>query len=238
IRDRVARVLDLVGLAGMEARAATLLSGGQMQRLALCRALVYEPDLLLLDEPLSNLDAQIRLQARGEIRRLQQNIGVTSVLVTHDQAEALAMADRVAVFSVGELQQFAPPDELYTRPSNIFVAGFVGHPPMNLISGSYADGAFSAGPLRLTLPYRIPPGSGTLGLRPEDMTLGGPITGRVVLVETLGRQVLVTVEVGGATVKMLADSRPPAGAHIGIGVNPARMHLFDGEGRRIEAQGA
>lgn len=146
------------------------------------------------------------------------------------------MADRVAVFSVGELQQFAPPDELYTRPANTFVAGFVGHPPMNLIAGTFADGAFSAGDFRLTLPFRIPPGFGTVGLRPEDITLGGPIAARVVLVEALGRQVLVTVEVGGATIKMLADSRPVGGAQIGMGVNPARLHLFDGEGRRIEAR--
>ena len=148
------------------------------------------------------------------------------------------MADRVAVFSVGELQQFASPDELYARPANTFVAGFVGHPPMNLIAGTFADGAFTAGPLRLTLPYRVPPGSGTLGMRPEDIALGGPIAGRVVLAETLGREVLVTVETGGATIKMLADSRPVGGAPIGIAVDPARLHLFDGEGRRIVAQAA
>ncbi len=238
VAAKVRQTAELLGIGHVLERRPAHVSGGQQQRAALARALVKEPQVLLLDEPLSNLDAQIRLHARGEIRRLQQDIGVTSVLVTHDQAEALAMADRVAVFSVGELQQFASPDELYARPANTFVAGFVGHPPMNLIAGTFADGAFTAGPLRLTLPYRVPPGSGTLGMRPEDIALGGPIAGRVVLAETLGREVLVTVETGGATIKMLADSRPVGGAPIGIAVDPARLHLFDREGRRIVAQAA
>ncbi|HXF82107.1 MAG TPA: ABC transporter ATP-binding protein, partial [bacterium] len=125
---KVRQTAELLGIAHLLERRPGQVSGGQQQRAALARALVKEPQVLLLDEPLSNLDAQVRVQARGEIRRLQLDLGVTSILVTHDQAEALAMADRVAVFSTGLLQQFAPPDELYTRPANLFVAGFVGHP--------------------------------------------------------------------------------------------------------------
>jgi ABC-type Fe3+/spermidine/putrescine transport system ATPase subunit len=126
IRERVARVLDLVGLAGMEARAATLLSGGQMQRLALCRALVYEPDLLLLDEPFSNLDAKLREQMRLELRLLQRRLGITVLFVTHDQIEALSLSDRIAVMQRGRVEQVGPPRSLYERPASAFVRDFVG----------------------------------------------------------------------------------------------------------------
>ena len=236
VAAKVRQTADLLGIGRLLDRRPADISGGQQQRTALSRALVKEPQVLLLDEPLSNLDAQIRLQARGEIRRLQQDLGVTSILVTHDQAEALAMADRVAVFSVGELQQFATPDELYDRPANIFVAGFVGHPPMNLIQGTFRDGQFAGGGLLLPLPVPVGSGPGYIGLRPEDLVLGGPVRGRVVVVEALGRQVLVTIELDGASVKMLADTRPAAGAHVGIGYNPARLHCFGPEGRRIEGR--
>ncbi|HEU5298680.1 MAG TPA: ABC transporter ATP-binding protein [bacterium] len=232
---KVRQTAELLGIANLLERRPGQVSGGQQQRAALARALVKEPQVLLLDEPLSNLDAQVRLQARSEIRRLQLDIGVTSVLVTHDQAEALAMADRVAVFSTGELQQFAPPDELYSRPANLFVAGFVGHPPMNLIGGAFSDGVFASDDLRLPLPSPVAPGRGTLGVRPEDFVMGGPVRGRVVVVEALGRQVLITVDVGGRMLKVVSDTRPSPGSMVALGVDPVRLHLFDGAGRRVEA---
>ena len=126
IRERVGRVLDLVGLAGTESRAATLLSGGQMQRLALCRALVYEPDLLLLDEPFSNLDAKLREQMRLELRLLQRRLGITVLFVTHDQIEALSLSDRIAVMHRGRVEQTGPPRSLYEAPASAFVRDFVG----------------------------------------------------------------------------------------------------------------
>ena len=126
IRERVARVLDLVGLAGMETRAGTSLSGGQMQRLALCRALVYEPDLLLLDEPFSNLDAKLREQMRLELRLLQRRLGITVLFVTHDQIEALSLSDRIAVMQRGRVEQVGSPRSLYERPASAFVRDFVG----------------------------------------------------------------------------------------------------------------
>jgi len=126
IRERVARVLELVGLAGLESRAATLLSGGQMQRLALCRALVYEPDLLLLDEPFSNLDAKLREQMRVELKLLQRRLGVTVLFVTHDQIEALSLSDRIAVMHGGRIEQVGAPRELYERPASPFVRDFLG----------------------------------------------------------------------------------------------------------------
>ena len=126
IRDKVGRVLALVGLEGLETRAATLLSGGQMQRLALCRALVYEPDLLLLDEPFSNLDAKLREQMRVEVKLLQRRLGITVLFVTHDQVEALSLSDRIAVMQRGRIEQVGPPRQLYERPASAFVRDFLG----------------------------------------------------------------------------------------------------------------
>ena len=126
IQERVARVLELVGLAGLDARPATLLSGGQMQRLALCRALVYEPDLLLLDEPFSNLDAKLREQMRVELKLLQRRLGITVLFVTHDQVEALSLSDRIAVMQHGRIEQVGPPRQLYEQPASAFVRDFVG----------------------------------------------------------------------------------------------------------------
>ncbi len=126
IRDKVGRVLGLVGLEGLETRAATLLSGGQMQRLALCRALVYEPDLLLLDEPFSNLDAKLREQMRVEVKLLQRRLGITVLFVTHDQVEALSLSDRIAVMHRGRIEQVGPPRQLYERPASAFVRDFLG----------------------------------------------------------------------------------------------------------------
>ena len=233
-RQKVRQTAELLGIAHVVERRPAAVSGGQQQRAALARALVKEPQVLLLDEPLSNLDAQIRIQARGEIRRLQQELGVTSILVTHDQAEALAMADRVAAFSVGELQQFASPDELYTRPANAFVAGFVGQPPMNLLRGTFEDGHFAANGVRLPL-RTTAKGAGILGVRPEDMRLGGEIPAQVIVVESLGREALVTLDAGGVGVKVLiADARRPAlGSNVGVGYDQARLHLFNAEGRRL-----
>jgi len=232
----VRRTAELLGIAPVLDRYPAQVSGGQQQRAALARALVKEPQVLLLDEPLSNLDAQIRVQARGEIRRLQQELGITTMLVTHDQAEALAMADRVAVFSMGQLLQVATPDELYRRPANTFVARFVGHPPMNVLEGTFTDGQFVAGSLRFPLLVAAPPGPGYLGIRPEDAHLRGSIPGRVVVVESQGRHALVTVDVGGVELKVLVDQgdRPAVGAQVGVGVEPPAVHLFDMSGVRIE----
>jgi inositol-phosphate transport system ATP-binding protein len=237
LRQKVEQTAELLGIAHVLDRRPGQVSGGQQQRAALARALVKEPQILLLDEPLSNLDAQIRLQARGEIRRLQQDLGVTSILVTHDQSEALAMADRIAVFSVGELQQFATPEELYRRPATTFAAAFVGHPPMTLLAGNFGGGEFIADGLRIPLARAVPAGPGHLGIRPEDAHLRGSIPGRVVLVESLGRQVLVTLAVGAMQAKVVVDetARPALGTEARLGYDPAALHLFDATGRRIEA---
>lgn len=235
VTQRVQQTAELLGIAHVLDRRPAQVSGGQQQRAALARALVKEPQVLLLDEPLSNLDAQIRIQARGEIRRLQQELGITSILVTHDQAEALAMADRVAVFSTGELQQFATADDLYRRPANTFVARFVGHPPMNLLEGHFENGHFAAGALRIPAPAAHPRGPGSLGIRPEDANLTGRVPARVVITEPLGRETLVTLKVGENDFKVLADgnARPAPGAEVRLGYRQDRLHIFDQAGKRI-----
>ncbi len=235
IEQKVRQTADLLGIGHVLDRRPAQVSGGQQQRAALARALVKEPQMLLLDEPLSNLDAQIRLQARGEIRRLQQQIGVTSILVTHDQAEALAMADRIAVFSMGELQQLATPDDLYRRPTNVFVARFVGQPPMNLLEGRFENGHFTMGTLSIPVPTGHLQGQGSLGIRPEDATLDGEIPARVVVIEPLGRETLVTLRLGEVDFKVLADeaARPALGTEVRLGYRQDRVHLFDQAGKRV-----
>jgi ABC-type sugar transport system ATPase subunit len=235
IDEKVRQTAALLGIGQVLDRRPAQVSGGQQQRAALARALVKEPQVLLLDEPLSNLDAQIRVQARGEIRRLQQELGITSLLVTHDQAEALAMADRIAVFSQGVLQQFATPDELYRRPANTFVARFVGHPPMNLLAGQFAEGDFVAAGHHMPVPPGHPPGPGTLGIRPEDAVLDGDLPARVTVIEPLGRETLVTLRLGEVDFKVLADAstRPPLGAEVRLGYRRDCVHLFDQAGKRV-----
>ncbi len=166
IRDRVARILELVGLPDFEKRYPAQLSGGQQQRIALARALVVEPQVLLLDEPLSSLDARLRVNLREEIKAIQRQLGITTVFVTHDQEEALAVSDRIAVMNEGVLQQYAAPDELYARPATLFAAQFIGS--MNLISGRIAGGWLEAGAFRIPVP-NLEAQSITLAVRPEDL---------------------------------------------------------------------
>jgi ABC-type Fe3+/spermidine/putrescine transport system ATPase subunit len=181
VRERVARVLDMVGLAGVQARSATLLSGGQMQRLALCRALVYEPDLLLLDEPFSSLDAKLREQMRVELKVLQRRLGVTVLFVTHDQVEALSLSDRIAVMRGGRVEQVGAPRELYERPASAFVRDFLGQtvilrgrvlpPGAGRGVGVEIGGAIVTG--RAAPGGALPTGAEAhVAIRPEDIAVG------------------------------------------------------------------
>jgi iron(III) transport system ATP-binding protein len=176
IEQKVAAALDLVGLSAFADRRPAQLSGGQQQRVALARTIVIEPEVLLLDEPLSNLDAKLRLEMRAELRRLQRNLGITAIYVTHDQEEANAIADRIAVLNAGSIQQIGTPVELYDRPANPFVATFLG--TVNLIDGRVeADGSFvSAGGLRLG---RVggQPGGACISIRPQDIAVEPAGTG-------------------------------------------------------------
>jgi ABC-type sugar transport system ATPase subunit len=243
MKERARKVTQLVRIEELLDRKPGQLSGGQQQRVALCRALVKEPEILLLDEPLSNLDARLRIMMRSELKRLQKDLGITTIFVTHDQLEALTMADRVAVVSLGCLQQFSIPDELYNHPKNLFVAGFIGSPPINFINVCLekSDGSFflKSRDFEIELPEEI--GSKAennstsskvlLGIRPEHIMINEKegVDTEIYVVEPLGRDILVSVKLGDSMVKVLTS--PPFKANIGdrvrLSFNLDKIMLFD-----------
>jgi len=241
----VERVAAQLGLTEVLDRKPRQISGGQQQRVALGRALVRRPSVFLMDEPLSNLDAQLRVKTRSEIVDLQREIGTTMVYVTHDQVEALTMGDRIAVMGGGRLQQLGTPEEVYDRPANTFVAGFVGTPPMNLWPGSTdaAVGVTVDGVKVADEPTPAVSGRDVIvGVRPESVTLVGDetagIAGVVEWVEDLGHEHLIGGSlVGGAAFALRCPggaSPPERGARVRVRPDPAALHWFDGsDGSRI-----
>jgi multiple sugar transport system ATP-binding protein len=231
---QVNEVARLLGLEELLERRPRQLSGGQRQRVALARAIIRHPQVFLMDEPLSNLDAQLRLQMRAEIKRLQRELGVTTLYVTHDQVEAMTMADLVAVMERGRLQQLATPAELYARPANLFVARFCGSPPMNALPGEVADGRFVHASGSVGLPEPATVGPVTLGFRPEHAELAEPrgpdtFAGEIYVVEPLGNETLVAVDVGGTLVNVRERAAFTARIGSSCGVRPLtnHLHLFD-----------
>ena len=230
--QRVARVAELLSLAPLLARAPRQLSGGERQRVAMGRALVREPAAFLLDEPLSNLDAKLRVQVRAEIAELRRRAPTTMLYVTHDQVEALTLGDRVAVLERGRLQQVAKPAELYEKPANRFVAGFIGSPPMNFAPAEWLAAA---------------PGDDVMaGVRPEAVTLAEPgaagaLAGTVVQLEALGHETLVYVRLargdGETPVRWVVREhgmvRHRMGEPVSLRVEPAAVHLFARNGRAL-----
>ena len=248
IKQKVQKVADMMGIGDLLDRKIAQLSGGQQQRVSLGRALVKEPQLLLFDEPLSNLDARLRLTMRGEIKRLQNDLGITSIYVTHDQIEAMTMADKIAVMSKGVLQAYDVPEALYDRPKTLFVAGFVGNPPMNFfdveISRTNEEFRAKSEAIDLVLPQdraekaAAVKGKVTMGLRPEDVELVGDsspapagltITGVVEAVEPLGREDLVGVSISGVEMRVLVDKTRGVriGDNITLAVDTSKIQLFD-----------
>ncbi|MCI0573064.1 MAG: ABC transporter ATP-binding protein [Myxococcaceae bacterium] len=229
IRERVEETAALLGLTELLARRPAELSGGQRQRVALGRALVRRPKAFLFDEPLSNLDVGLRAQVRGELKKLHERLGATFIYVTHDQAEAMTLSDRVVVMHAGEVQQVASPRELYLRPANTFVAGFFGAPRINLVP-----------PEVLGLQS---PGEGLeVGVRAEALTLGlgeappGAVRGRVYLVEPMGSEAWVTVEVDGhrLVVRAAADFGGSSGTPAWLTVDREALQWFDAAtGKRV-----
>ncbi len=253
IERRVSDVAGMLGIDDLLKRRPAQLSGGQRQRVAMGRALVREPKAFLLDEPLSNLDAKLRVQVRGDLKRLHQRLGITTVYVTHDQVEAMTLGERVAVLSAGVLQQLGAPQDVYDHPVNLFVAGFIGSPPMNLLRATARAGVATAGDL--ALPIRgVPDGDVVVGLRPEHLRPavdGQPsMEFQVDVVEPLGDGVIVHGTVGGQvatrpsgdeevlapltgdraeiTTKFEPSLRPSPGERIRLGVAPEHVHVFDG----------
>ncbi|BCH22594.1 ABC transporter ATP-binding protein [Mesorhizobium sp. L-8-3] len=234
---RVKAAAELVRVAELLERRPGELSGGQQQRVALARALVKEPQLLLLDEPLSNLDATLRLSMRTEIKSLQEHLGVTTVLVTHDQIEATTMADRIICMRAGRIEQVGTPDDLYLRPSSLFVAGFIGSPPINLIAGKAEGGKVSANGTQF--PIEGASGALTVGLRPEHLRFGGSgFPGRIMQIEPMGREILYVVDTGVGTVRVLVQGSSAAhspGEEVKIGFAPENSLVFETAEQKLVA---
>jgi multiple sugar transport system ATP-binding protein len=240
----VEEAAGVLGLSELLARKPAQLSGGQRQRVALARAIVRRPEAFLMDEPLSNLDAKLRVQTRAELIELRRRLRATIVYVTHDQVEAMTMGDRIAILDQGVLQQVAGPQEVYARPANLFVARFIGNPPMNTITG---DVVRHNGGLGVRIPggvVGLPPTLGgaveqraldqvVLGVRPEDLEIAddGPVTATVSVVEALGheRHVMCRLVDGQLViVRQSASAPPPTEEHkIGITVDAERVHVFE-----------
>ncbi|MBX2885784.1 MAG: sn-glycerol-3-phosphate ABC transporter ATP-binding protein UgpC [Granulosicoccus sp.] len=229
--ERVQRAAEMVELSDFMDRRPAALSGGQRQRVALARAIVREPTAFLMDEPLSNLDAKLRVSTRAQIKNLQHELKTTTIYVTHDQIEAMTLADRVVVMNNGVIQQVGTPTDIYDNPANTFVAGFIGSPAMNLMSGQLTAGVFTAENVRIEgLPVNHD-GPITLGFRAEDADVidtGGQITAPAYSMELLGDASMITLRAGGALVaiKMGKEFRATIGQEISVAVSAEHCHLF------------
>jgi multiple sugar transport system ATP-binding protein len=256
VRQRVDEMSEMLGLQDLLRRRPGQLSGGQRQRVAMGRALVREPEVFLLDEPLSNLDAKLRVQMRSELKRLHDRIGVTTIYVTHDQVEAITLGERIAVLSQGVLQQVGPPQDVYDHPANVFVAGFIGSPPMNLLKGNAAGGRIAVGEVEF-VDRQVPDGEVLVGIRPEGLhpvgeAFDGPVFEvSVEVVEPLGDEVLVhgSIEARAAegrreaeeaalladgkrdratiTLRLPPEERPKPGSRLRVGMAQHKVRLFD-----------
>ena len=229
----------MVELGDLLERKPKALSGGQRQRAALARAIVRHPQVFLMDEPLSNLDAKLRLAMRAQLKHIQKRLQTTTVYVTHDQIEAMTLADRIAIMNKGKIQQLGTPDEVYNNPSNVFVAGFIGSPPMNLIHGVMEKGVFT-GPETVVPKAGKASGKVTFGIRPEDVSVAAKGKGHVntllYSLEPTGDQTLVTVRLGENLLVARADRdfRQAIDTPIALNFDVARGYLFDGvSGDRI-----
>ena len=236
--DKEKRIQEVAGILDMTdllERKPSQLSGGQRQRVAIGRAMVRDPAVFLFDEPLSNLDAQLRTQMRLEIKRLHQRVGNTIIFVTHDQVEAMTMADRIVIMKDGHIQQVGTPSEVYHQPANTFVARFIGAPSMNLLSAVAADGAVTlAGGKSISLSTSIASSGRAvlIGVRPDDLhpdDINPIISGKVTVLEPLGPETLIYVETPSGEVIAKADGRSPpkVGETVNLGAGSEHLHVFD-----------
>ena len=228
--ERVMRAVRMVELDDFLHRRPAELSGGQRQRVALARAIVREPNVFLMDEPLSNLDAKLRVSTRAQIKNLSHELQITTIYVTHDQIEAMTLADRVVVMKEGVVQQVGSPTEVYDMPANTFVAGFIGSPAMNLIEGEMTGGTFAAESTQVA--GMSGDGAVTLGFRAEDAEIvegGGQIVAPIFSFELLGEATMVTVRIGGnlVSVKASKDFQAEIGQEVHIRIKSEICHLFD-----------
>lgn len=253
IRSKVQQTAEMLGIDGLLDRRPAQLSGGQRQRVALGRALVRDPQVFLLDEPLGNLDAKLRDQVRFEIKRLQRSLGVTTIYVTHDQTEAMTLADRIVLMKDGEVMQEGSPEDLYSRPKNLFVASFVGTPQINLLDCTVKQRpeglVFEAAAFDLPMPERmagnskgLSGGKAVVGIRPSDFRLAADsepsvVEGKVEVIEPLGDAILVHLAVGSTVIRaklaeLIGRKLDPC---VRLSVDPDKLHVFDPQsGERVE----
>jgi len=245
IRERVERTAELLGIASLLQRKPRALSGGQMQRVAIGRAIVRNPKVFLMDEPLSNLDAKLRVSMRAELKRLQKELGVTTIYVTHDQEEAMTIADQLVVMRGGRIQQIGRAEDVYFHPNNKYVAGFIGSPAINFLPCSYerADGELAAECFNYPAPKRVRQAMAetsaerlTLGIRPEDIKVEedpspGAIPVSVYMTEPMGKEILLTLEAQDTLIKALAPARlhPDLDEQLWMRFGEECIHLFDDE---------
>lgn len=238
--ERVQRAVDMVELNDFTHRRPAELSGGQRQRVALARAIVRKPQVFLMDEPLSNLDAKLRVSTRAQIKNLHHELAVTTIYVTHDQIEAMTLADRVVVMNKGKVQQVGTPVDIYDKPQNTFVASFIGSPAMNLIEGEIKDGIFTTDGVKISGLTKKRNGKITLGYRAEDASISdteGSVNAPVYSMELLGDATMVTVRINGVllSVKAGKEYRATIGEEVHYAITPEICHLFDNEtGERID----
>ena len=221
--ERVMRAAEMVELEDYLHRKPSELSGGQRQRVALARAIVREPSVFLMDEPLSNLDARLRVSTRAQIKNLQHELRVTTIYVTHDQVEAMTLADRVVVMDAGAIQQIGTPKEIYNKPANSFVASFIGSPAMNLMHGTISNGVFIGENVKINGLNKEHSGEVNLGFRAEDASIvesGGEIVGATFSLELLGDATMVTIKAGGEVISVKSDKN----YHTEIG-STVRAHV-------------
>jgi sn-glycerol 3-phosphate transport system ATP-binding protein len=239
VEQRVRDTAELLGITALLDRKPGQLSGGQRQRVAMGRALVRQPRAFLLDEPLSNLDAKLRTQVRGDLKRLHREMPVTSIYVTHDQVEAMTLGDRLCVMADGEVQQIGTTDDIYNRPANTFVAAFMGSPPMNLMPGTVRDGTLHVGGAAVT-PVAVADGPITVGARPEHLRIvpagrDATVPARIDFCEPLGSHVLVNALVAAPSGEVRVVAHAPAdtaldgGTPVGLELPPSKTYLFDAE---------
>ncbi len=241
IAEKVRPAAEILGLAHLLERYPRQLSGGQRQRVAMGRAIVRDPQVFLFDEPLSNLDAKLRVSMRTEIKNLHQRLKTTTVYVTHDQIEAMTMADKIVVMNAGRVEQIGKPLELYDRPANLFVAGFIGSPAMNMIPGTLAEGGGFRTEDGTILPLADTAGAVAgqklvYGLRPEAITQGGDIGMRVDVTEPTGAETYVVGNLGGAPITGVFRDRVAAqpGQVLPVAIDAGAVHLFDADsGKRL-----